>query len=59
MYRLVPCIPILRWFFVKSAKKMCICDYVENQIGTCIKCAFRFDKEYKRISVLDSCKTYC
>ena len=29
MYRLVPCIPILRGFFVKSAKKMCICDYVK------------------------------
>ena len=29
MYRLVPCIPILRGFFVKSAKKICICDYVK------------------------------
>ena len=38
---------------------MCICDYVKNHIGTCKKCVFRFEKEYKRISVLDSCKTYC
>ena len=35
MYRLVPCIPIFRGFFIKSAKRMCICDYVKNRIGTC------------------------
>ena len=29
MYRLVPCIPIFRVFFIKSAKRMCICDYVK------------------------------
>ena len=29
MYRLGPCIPILRVFFlIKSAKKMCICKYI-------------------------------
>ena len=29
MYRLGPCIPILRvFFFIKSAKKMCICKYI-------------------------------
>ena len=34
MYRLFPCIPIFRGFFIKSAKRMCICDYVKNRIGT-------------------------
>ena len=35
MYRLVPCIPIFRDFvFIKSAKRMCIYDYVKNGIGT-------------------------
>ena len=40
MYRLFPCIPIFRGFFIKSAKRMCICDYVKNRIGTCKKCVF-------------------
>ena len=35
MYRLVSCIPIFRVFFIKSAKKMCICDYVIFGIDTC------------------------
>ena len=35
MYRLFPCIPIFRGsFFIKSAKKMRIYDYVKNRIGT-------------------------
>ena len=35
MYRLVPCIPILRWFFfIKNAKKMCMCQYVIFGIDT-------------------------
>ena len=55
MYRLIPCIPIFRGFFIKSAKRMCICDYVKNRIGTCKKFAFRF----KRVIALDSCKTIC
>ena len=60
MCRLFPCITIFKWFFfIKSAKRMCICDYVKNHIGTCKKCVFWFQKGYKRISVLDSCKTYC
>ena len=46
MYRLVPCIPILGGG-IKSAKRMCICDYVKNRIGTCKKCVFRFEKGYK------------
>ena len=30
MYRLVLCIPIFSgFFFIKSAKRMCICDYVK------------------------------
>ena len=52
MYRLFPCIPIFRGFFIKSAKRMCICDYVKNRIGTCEKCSFRFQKAYKRIIAL-------
>ena len=28
MYRLVPFIPDFRGFFIKSAKMMCICEYV-------------------------------
>ena len=60
MSRLFPCIPIFRGvFFIKSAKRMCICNYVKIRIGTCKKCAFRFEKGYKRMSVPDSCKTYC
>ena len=59
MYRLVPCIPIFRGFFIKSAKRMCICDYVKNRIGTCKKCVFWFEKGYKQIIALDSPKTYC
>ena len=38
---------------------MCICDYVKNRIDTCKKCVFRFEKGYKRMNVLDSCKAYC
>ena len=57
MYRLFRCIPIFRVvFLIKSAKRMCICDYVKNRIGTCKKCVFRFEKGYKRISVLDNPK---
>ena len=60
MYRLGPCIPIFRgFFFIKSAKRMCIYDYVKNRIGSCEKCFFRFEKGYKRINVQDSPKTYC
>ena len=33
MYSLFPCIPIFRVFFIKSAKRMCICDDVKNRIG--------------------------
>ena len=51
MYRLFPCIPIFRVFFIKSAKKMCICDYVKNRIGTCKKCAFGLEKGYKWMNV--------
>ena len=29
MYRLVPYIPFFSGFFIKSAKRMCICDYVK------------------------------
>ena len=66
MYRLRPCIPIFRllllllffFFFIKSAKRMCICDYVKSRIGTCKKCVFWFKKGYKRIIALGNPKTY-
>ena len=45
MCRLFPCIPIFRGFLLKSVKRMCICDYVKNRIGTCEKCIFRFESE--------------
>ena len=51
MYRLFPCITIFRGVFIKSAKKMCICDYVKNCIGTCKKCAFGLEKGYKWMNV--------
>ena len=47
MYRLFPSIPIFRGFFIKSAKRVCICDYVKNHIGTCEEYVFWFEKEYK------------
>ena len=59
MYRLFPCIPIFRCFFIKSTKRMCICDYVKNCIGTCKKCVFQFEKGYQRIIALGSPKTCC
>ena len=58
MYRLVACIPILGSYFIKNAKRMCVCDYVKNQIRTCKNVFFRFEKGYKQIIVLDSSKTY-
>ena len=59
MYRLVPCVPIFRGFFIKSAKRMCICDYVKNRIDTFKNLCFDVKKGYKQISALDSCKTIC
>ena len=35
MCSLFPCIPISRGFFIESAKRICICDYVKNRIGAC------------------------
>ena len=35
---------------------MCICDYVKNRISTCEKCAFQFEKRYKRVRALDNPK---
>ena len=67
MYGLVRCIPILGrggrggrvYYKCKKNVYMCICDYIKNDIGSCKKCVFRFEKGYKRMNVLDSCKTYC
>ena len=60
MYRLFPCIPIFRGFFmIKSTKSMCLCDYVKNRIGTCWNLCFGGKKGYKQKRAPDSCKTYC
>ena len=59
MYRLGPCIPIFRgfFFFIKIAKRMCICEYVIFGIDPYKKCVFRFEKGYKQIIALGSYKT--
>ena len=59
MYKLFPCIPIFRGGVIKHAKRMSIRDYVKNCIGTCKKCVFWFEKGYKRVIALGSCKAYC
>ena len=62
MYRLFPCIPIFRvflFFYIKSAKRMCICVYVKNRIGTCSNLRFGGKKGYKQIITLDSPKACC
>ena len=59
MYRLVPCIPIFKgFFFIKSAKRMYICDYVKKRIDTFKNLCFDVKKRYERINVL-GCKTNC
>ena len=60
MYRLVPCIPIFKVFFIKSSKRMCICDYVKIALVLVKNVFFGLKKGISlAISVLDSCKTYC
>ena len=59
MYGLVPCIPILRVFFIKSAKRLCICEHVIFCIDTCEKCFVMFEKGYKQVIASGSCKRYC
>ena len=50
MYRLVPCIPILRgFFFMKNAKKMCMCEYVIFGVDTFGNLCFDLKKGYKQI----------
>ena len=45
------------FFFIKSAKRMCICEYVIFGIDPYKKCVFRFEKGYKQIIALGSYKT--
>ena len=59
MYRLVPCIPISGVFFIKSAKMMCICDYVKNHIGTCKNVFFGLKKGISGLERWIAPKTYC
>ena len=59
MYRLGPCIPIFRVFFIKSAKRMGICEYVIFGIDTYKKCVFKFEKGYKQVNAPGTPKTYC
>ena len=50
MYRLGPCIPIFRvFFFIKSAKKTCICDYVIFGIGAYEKCFLGLKKGISKL----------
>ena len=49
--------PFLGVFLIKSAKSMCICNYVKNRIGTFQNLCFDLKKGYMQIIVLDSCKT--
>ena len=57
MFRLFPCLPIFKGAFLLKVqkKKMCICDYVKNRIGTCQKCIFWCGKGYKWIWCSFSC----
>ena len=50
--------PFLGFYFIKSAKRICICDYVIFGIGTYKKCVFRFKKGYKQIIASGSPKTF-
>ena len=48
MCSLFPCIPIFKGvFLLLSVKKICICDYVKNRIGTCENLCFSGKKGYK------------
>ena len=59
MYRLGICIPIFRGFFIKSAKRMCICECVIFSIDFFKNSCFDVKKEDKPVFVLGSPKTYC
>ena len=59
MYRLGPCIPILRvFFFIKSAKKMCICKYI-ILVLILVENVFIGLKKGISKNAQGSCKTYC
>ena len=60
MYRLFSFIPIFRGdFLIKSAKRMCICDYIKNRISTLYNLRFDVKKGYKQKIAPDRCKIYC
>ena len=59
MYRLDTCKPVLRDFFIKRAKRMCICKYVIFSIDIFKTLVFDVRKGYKQIIAPGSCKTYC
>ena len=57
MHRLGPCIPIFRsGDLIKSAKRMCICEYVKIVL---VLIKNGFEKGYKQIIALGSCKIIC
>ena len=58
MYRLFPYIPIFRGFSIKNCQKMCMYVWVKNDIVTCEKFIFCYEKGYEWILALDSPKTY-
>ena len=46
-------------WWLKSVKRVCICDYDKNHIFISEKCFSRFELGYKLKSVPGSPKTYC
>ena len=60
MYRLVPCIPILRVFFlIKNAKRMYYVNILLLVLILFKICVFICKKGISNIFGLDRCKTYC
>ena len=54
-----PCIQIFKGFFwLKSVKSVCICDYDKDRIVTWEKCVFHFELGHKRKSGPGSPKTH-
>ena len=47
MYRLFPYIPIFRGFSIKNCQKMCMYVWVKNDIVTCEKFIFCYEKGYE------------
>ena len=59
MYRLGPCIPIFRGFFLLKVQKRCVYVIMLFLVLVLIKIVFRFEKGYKQVIAPGSPKTYC